>query len=188
MVLGTASSLYDSGDGWPSLRLAIKEAQSGYGDTFLELADLYSGRQEDGTYPNNEFDSGAVIDCLDFAEPRTVDQITADAKRIAEQAPVFGPYIGYGGLTCKYFPETTPVVVTKTATNAPIIVIGTTRDPATPYEWSVGLHQIFKNSRLISLDADGHTGQGRGSACVDEAVDAYLLQDKTPNKNLTCSL
>jgi hypothetical protein len=71
---------------------------------------------------------------------------------------------------------------------APVIVIGTTRDPATPYEWSVGLHQIFKNSKLISLDADGHTGQGRGSACVDNAVDSYLLQGKTPKKNLTCTL
>jgi hypothetical protein len=69
-----------------------------------------------------------------------------------------------------------------------VIVIGTMRDPATPYEWAVGLNKIFKNSKLISLDADGHTGQGRGSACVDEAVDAYLLQYKTPNKNLTCSL
>ncbi len=188
MVLGTASSLYDSGDGWPSLRLAIKEAQAGYGDTFLELADLYSGRQEDGTYPNNEFDSGAVIDCLDFAEPRTVDQITADAKRIAKQAPVFGPYIGYGGLTCKYFPETTPVVVTKTATSAPIIVIGTTRDPATPYAWSVALHKLLTNSQLVTLDGDGHTGQGRGSACIDDAIDAYYLKGTLPPADLRCTL
>jgi hypothetical protein len=70
----------------------------------------------------------------------------------------------------------------------PVIVIGTTRDPATPYDWAVGLHKIFTSSKLISLDADGHTGQGRGSACVDEAVDSYLLQDKSPNKNLTCKL
>jgi hypothetical protein len=69
-----------------------------------------------------------------------------------------------------------------------VIVIGTTRDPATPYEWSVGLHQIFKNSKLISLDADGHTGQGRGSACVDEAVDDYLVQGKTPYRDLICAL
>jgi len=69
-----------------------------------------------------------------------------------------------------------------------VIVIGTTRDPATPYEWSVGLHQIFKNSKLISLDADGHTGQGRGSACVDEAVDSYLLKGISPQKDLRCSL
>jgi hypothetical protein len=71
---------------------------------------------------------------------------------------------------------------------APVIVIGTTRDPATPYEWSVGLHQIFKNSRLISLDADGHTGQGRGSACVDNAVDEYLLQSIYPKGSLECKL
>jgi len=52
----------------------------------------------------------------------------------------------------------------------------------------VGLHKIFTSSKLISLDADGHTGQGRGSACVDNAVDAYLLKGKTPKKNLNCSL
>jgi hypothetical protein len=71
---------------------------------------------------------------------------------------------------------------------APIIVIGTIRDPATPYTWSVSLAKIFTGSRLISLDADGHTGHGRGSACVDDAIDEYLLQGKTPKKNLTCSL
>jgi hypothetical protein len=69
-----------------------------------------------------------------------------------------------------------------------VIVIGTTRDPATPYEWSVGLHEIFKNSKLVSLDADGHTGQGRGSACVDNVVDSYLLKGISPQKNLTCQL
>ena len=60
--------------------------------------------------------------------------------------------------------------------------------PATPYDWAVGLNKIFTSSKLISLDADGHTGQGRGSACVDNAVDIYLLQGKSPKKNLSCQL
>jgi pimeloyl-ACP methyl ester carboxylesterase len=194
IVLGTASALYDDVDGWPKLRTAFLEGQQGYGDTFLDLADQYSGRSSDGSYMSNELDSGAIIDCLDWPDTRSVEETKADAKRFTDAAPVFGPYLAYTNISCKYLTPPTKDKLTRSTNKitsiktAPVIVIGTTRDPATPYEWSVGLHQIFKNSNLISLDADGHTGQGRGSACVDNAVDAYLLQDKTPNKNLTCSL
>lgn len=187
MVVGTASALYDSQTGWPALRDAIKEAQNGYGDGFIALSDQYTGRQEDGTYRSNEFDSGAVIDCLDFADNRSVDQISEDAKAIAKAAPVFGPYIGYGGLTCKFFPQTKPVVVTTTKTSAPIIIIGTTRDPATPYAWAQGLHKLLTNSQLVTLVGDGHTGQGRGIACIDDAIDAYYLQGTLPAANLRCT-
>jgi pimeloyl-ACP methyl ester carboxylesterase len=194
IVLGTASALYDDVDGWPKLRTAFLEGQQGYGDTFLDLADQYSGRSSDGAYRSNELDSGAIIDCLDWPDTRSVEKTKADAKRFTDAAPVFGPYLAYTNIACKYLTPPTKDKLTRSTNKitsiktAPVIVIGTTRDPATPYEWSVGLHQIFKNSKLISLDADGHTGQGRGSACVDNAVDSYLLQDKTPKKNLNCIL
>jgi len=194
IVLGTASALYDDVDGWPKLRTAFLEGQQGYGDTFLDLADQYSGRSSDGSYMSNELDSGAIIDCLDWPDTRSVEKTKADAKRFTDAAPVFGPYLAYTNISCKYLTPPTKDKLTRSTNKitsiktAPVIVIGTTRDPATPYEWSVGLHQIFKNSKLISLDADGHTGQGRGSACVDNTVDAYLLEDKTPYKNLTCAL
>ena len=194
IVLGTASALYDDVDGWPKLRTAFLEGQQGYGDTFLDLADQYSGRSSDGTYMSNELDSGAIIDCLDWPDTRSVEKTKVDAQRFTDAAPVFGPYLAYTNIVCKYLIPPTKDKLTRSTNKitsiktAPVIVIGTTRDPATPYEWSVGLHQIFKNSKLISLDADGHTGQGRGSACVDDAVDIYLLQGKSPKKNLTCSL
>jgi hypothetical protein len=44
-------------------------------------------------------------------------------------------------------------------------------DPATSYEFYVGPHLIFENSKTISLDTDGHTGQGYGIACVVDLVD-----------------
>ena len=66
IVLGTASALYDDVDGWPKLRTAFLQGQQGYGDTFLDLADQYSGRSSNGTYMSNELDSGAIIDCLDY--------------------------------------------------------------------------------------------------------------------------
>jgi pimeloyl-ACP methyl ester carboxylesterase len=194
MVLGTASALYDNLTGWPTLRKAIEEAQQGYGDSFLKLADIYSERQSNGKYLNNQSDSGAVIDCLDWRNSRTDEELQQDVLVYREKAPVLGPYLSYTGLTCKFFPEAKKDSLTR-ATNTikeinttPILVIGTLRDPATPYEWAVGLSKIFRNSTLITLDADGHTGQGRGSECVEKAFDPYLITGKTPQGNISCTL
>jgi pimeloyl-ACP methyl ester carboxylesterase len=194
IVLGIASALYDDVDGWPKLRTAISEALQGYGDSFLDLVDQYTDRSPDGTYISNELDSGAIIDCLDWPDTRTIEETKGDAKRFTDAAPIFGPYLAYTNIACKYLtPPTKDKLTRKTnkitsIKTAPIIVIGTKRDPATPYEWAVGLSKIFTSSKLISLNADGHTGQGRGSACVDNAVDAYLLEGKSPKKNLNCAL
>jgi pimeloyl-ACP methyl ester carboxylesterase len=187
LVLGTASALYDSYEGWPELRMAIGEAVKGYADTFLELADMYSGRQEDGTYASNEFDSGAIIDCLDFGDDRSVRQLQRDAVAISAAAPVFGPYIALSGLTCKYFKTPAPVQVAKTTTNATILIIGTTGDPATPYAWAKGLARLLPNSQLLTYVGDGHTAQGRGNACIDDAVDAFYLKGTLPAKELRCT-
>ncbi len=186
MVLGTASAMYDSATGWPKLRKAISQAQNGFGDRFLELADEYTGRQSDGSYPNNEFDSGAVIDCLDVDEPRTVAQIKRDADIFAEKAPLFGPYLAYGGLTCKYFGQSQEVIIAPTKTTNPVVVIGTTGDPATPYEWAQGLNKLLTNSVLVSLAGEGHTGQGQGNACIDGQIDDFYLRGKVPTTS-TCN-
>jgi len=184
-LLGTAAALYDSATGWPKLRAAIKAVKQGKAGEFLELADNYTGRTEDG-YTTNEFDSGAIIDCLDFAENRSVEEMKVDAQAFAKQAPLFGPYLAYGGLVCQYFetPEATEVVPTRTS--HPIVIISTTGDPATPYEWAQGLHKILTNSVLISLTGDGHTGQGQGNECVDGQVDDYYLSNKNP-KTSSCA-
>jgi len=191
IVIGMASSLYDDVDGWPKLRQAFAESTQNHGDTFLQLADEYTGRNPDGTFRSNDFDSGAVIDCLDWKDRRTIDQFKADVQEFATKAPVFGPYIAFSGVHCRYFPQPTtqraPDSLT-TIKTTPIIVIGTIRDPATPYTWSVSLAKIFTGSRLISLDADGHPGHGRGSACVDSAVDEFLLTGTLPPANLSCDL
>ena len=189
VVLGTASALYDNTSGWPQLRVALREAKLGNGTTFLNLADQYSQRNPNGTYPNNESDASLVIDCLDWQDSRTLAQVQSDAKIFATKAPVFGPYLAYNALSCQYFPKTSATSASiASISTTPIIIVGTTRDPATPYQWAVALHKIIQNSRLISLNADGHTGQGRGSECVDSAIDKYLLTGAIPAKDLACSL
>ena len=188
VVLGTAAALYDRATGWPQLRQAFKRAQSGDGNNFLTLADTYAQRNSDGTYNGNETDAQFVIDCLDWKGPQSTADLVARAKIFALKAPVFGPYLAYSGLSCQFFPKltvTAPVI--KKISTTPIIIVGTTRDPATPYSWALDLHNIILNSHLISLNGDGHTGYGHGSTCVDSAVDHYFLTGVTPARDLTCT-
>ncbi|MBI3429261.1 MAG: alpha/beta fold hydrolase [Actinobacteria bacterium] len=185
IVLGTASALYDPSSGWPRLRAGLREARTGNGTTLLALADDYSRRRSDGTYSTNETDAAFVIDCLDWRGARSTASIKVRAPEFVEKAPVFGPYLAYSGLSCQFLPATSPDAIREIVTT-PIIIIGTTRDPATPYIWAQDLHNIFQNSRLISFEADGHTGYGQGSTCVDSAVDNYFLTGILPTSELTC--
>lgn len=185
IVLGTASALYDSSTGWPQLRVALAQAMRGDGTTFLSLADDYAQRRSDGTYSSNETDAAFVIDCLDWRGPKSTASIKELAIKFAQEAPVFGPYLAYSGLSCQFFPSPTQSVMKKIATT-PIIIIGTTRDPATPYIWAQDLHKTILNSHLISFEADGHTGYGHGSSCVDSAVNQYFLTGILPTSDLTC--
>ena len=187
-VTGIAASLYDPANGWPLLARALSDAIDHKNPGgFLFLADSYNERDQRGHYVSNQTDIAEVISCLDFKDPRTLNQIEGDAKTFSAAAPIFGPYLSYSGLACLYW-QAKPVVgpnLNKITTN-PLLVIGTTRDPATPYKWAQGLHKVLLNSTLITLNGDGHTGANRGSKCVDKAMNTYLLTGKTPLHDLTC--
>ena len=194
VVTGTASALYDDVSGWPSLRTAITQALVGDGTTFAELSDTYSGRNEDGTYKNNENDANVVIECLDWHQRQSNDQIKAKAASFSRSAPVFGPYVAYGGITCNLLNEsigrnqiTTHNLKKIKNIATPVLVIGTTQDPATPYAWAKALSRYIVDSRLITLEAEGHTGYGRVSACVDDAVDMYLITGKLGFREKLCN-
>jgi len=188
VLLGIASALYDSESGWPVLRDAFKEATKGDGESFLTLADEYSGRQKNGRYLSNENDALQVISCLDQNDLETVSAFKKGFTEFAEKAPIFGPYLAYSGLACRYIPglSSTEQIEIMNLKTKPVLIIGTTRDPATPYKWAQSLAKNFSSSTLITLDGDGHTGHGRGSTCVDSAVDRYLLTGITPDGELFC--
>jgi len=192
VVTGTASALYDDVSGWPMLRTAIAEAQNGDGTTFAKLADVYNGRISDGTYSNNENDANIVIECLDWQQSKSNDQIRTSAAAYTKAAPVFGPYVAFSGITCNLLnqainPPTPDNHKISFNTATPVLVIGTTQDPATPYAWAKRLSDYIAGAHLITLKGEGHTGYGRGSACTDDAVDKYLTTGKTPIKNLICT-
>jgi len=185
-IIAIASTLYDNKSGWPNLSEALDEAINKKNPrTLLDLADNYNTRDANGHY-SNENDMAQVISCLDLADNRSIAQITQDGKLLKQKAPVFGPFLTYAGLTCKYWkhsPSKKPAMTSIKTT--PVIVIGVTKDPATPYSWALKLHSILKNSTLITFNGEGHTGHNRGSSCVDNRVDTYLL-GANAGANLSC--
>lgn len=194
VVTGTASALYEPESGWPMLRTAIAQALQGEGTGFARLADKYNGRRNDGTYIDNQNDANPIINCLDWNNSRSNESILVEAQKFAMAAPVFGLYVAYSGITCNFLKvalkrpqistDQNTAQIQKTAT--PILIIGTTQDPATPYAGAVALSKYIKGSRLITFHGEGHTGYGRGSACVDGAVDMYLTTGVIPTTNLSC--
>ena len=187
-ILGIASALYDDVTGWPKLARALNQVLLGDGSLLLELSDEYSGRSQTGKYLSNENDIAPIISCIDWNH--SVE--TASKKSILQiftiVAPTFGPFIADSETFCKFlFPKqdinTRPVVLEG---NASVMIIGTTRDPATPYEWAYSLSRIFPNSFLVTFDAEGHTGQGRSNSCVDGAVTRYLITLKGQSTTVTC--
>lgn len=194
-VLGVAASLYDSANGWPALHDALNLAITNHsGDALLNLSDQYTGRvgstPQTGSYTNKN-DSAFLISCLDFPETRDMQQIEKDATTIAQAAPIFGPYLAYANLACRYWHASPPRMPSLSTIRTPgqILVIGNTKDPATPYRWAEALHGILANSTLLTFNSDGHTAQNRGNACIDNLVDQYftIKHWHAPSQNPSCN-
>ena len=109
-------------------------------------------------------------------------------QEFAEEAPTWGETLAWGGLPCGVWPARSGSGPQKISAegSAPIVVVGTTRDPATIYEWSKRLDDQLSNSVLVSYDGDGHTAYRRSNDCIDTAIDAYYVQGRLPADGLTC--
>lgn len=187
-VLGVVAALYDEGSGWPLLRTALAEAEQGNGQTLLLLADFYTDRNPGGHYTTNSNDAIYAINCLDRPEEKDPAKLRATAEQFSRVAPRFGAYLAWSSLPCglwPYPPEGTPQP-TRAPGSAPILVVGTTRDPATPYRWAQALARELQSGRLLTFEGDGHTAYRRGSRCIDRAVDRYLVDGTLPPEGLRC--
>ncbi|RKN43047.1 alpha/beta hydrolase [Streptomyces hoynatensis] len=174
---------------WEQLREALRAAISqGNGDQLLALADEYNSREPDGSYGTDMF-AFPAISCLDSpAGNATEDEVEENLPAYEEASPTFGRDFAWATLQCAAWPvEPTGAPVTIEAEGAnDIVVVGTTRDPATPYSWAQGLADQLSSGVLLTYDGDGHTAYGGTSPCIDAAVNAYLLEGQTPEEGTTC--
>lgn len=186
LMTAIIAALY-SQESWTYLTMALDQALSGDPQTAFLLADFYYGRNADGTYSDNSAEAFRAYNCMDYpVDTSQADQDAADAL-VKEKAPTIAPY-WQGVDVCEQWPATpTGVRERITAEGAePIVVIGTTNDPATPYEWSVSLAEQLSSGVLVTRVGEGHTGFNKGNDCVDDAVVDYFVTGTVPADGLRC--
>src|SRR5690606_21387789 len=170
---------------WPYLAQAIYLADvQADGTLFQVLADLYLGRQIDGTY-TNQVEAGSFVNFADDAERPDVDAVWAEADAIADVSEYFGEVLR-ASFGCRGTPDPIdPLLLGPAAGAPPILVIGTTGDPATPYDWSVQLAEFLDSAVLYTVEGEGHTAY-TSIACVADVVDAYLIDLEVPDEGGSC--
>ncbi|CAL4859198.1 alpha/beta hydrolase [Microbacterium sp. MM2322] len=185
LVMGIISALYSEGN-WSPLSSALTAVLEGDADEMFGLVDRYYNRY-DGRYLDNSTEAFSAYNCMDY--PADPDDVVAAANaEVAEKAPTFAPYWTSDVSLCDAWPY--PPTGTRSEIHAdgaaPILVIGTTNDPATPYEWSAALAKQLSSGILLTRVGEGHTGFNKGNACIDDAVVAYFEDDKVPAGDLRC--
>ncbi|MFE3324841.1 alpha/beta hydrolase [Streptomyces sp. NPDC059176] len=185
---GIAQALY-SKEFWPLLEQGLDEADGGNGALLLALSDAMNGRSKDGTYSNLQA-ANAAINCVDYKSRYSLEQTKAKLPEFRKTSPVFGDYLGWGLMGCTQWPVPgqweTPDVSAPGA--APILVIGNTGDPATPYEGAKAMvGELGKGVGIeLTYEGEGHGSYNSGNACVQKAVDQYLLDGKVPAAGTVC--
>jgi pimeloyl-ACP methyl ester carboxylesterase len=173
---------------WYILSVALRQAFDGNGGALQGLADLYASRNPGGGYADNGAEAFIAINCLDDPFAIAPRQVADELPVFREASPTFGDVFAWGMVGCSgQVAESTeePIEIDGSGA-APMVVIGTTRDPATPYEWAEALAAQLESAVLVTRDGDGHTGYNVGNDCVDDAVESYLLEGSVPDDGLTC--
>lgn len=181
--------LYSPEQGWPLLSDMLAEVMNGEAKTAFSFADAYNGRQGVGTYADNSTEAFSAYNCRDYTYNDDPERMAAEAEQLAESAPVIGPYFGYGDVGCSNWPYTDGAERQEIHAEgaAPILVVGTTNDPATPYIWAEALADQLESGVLVTYEGEGHTAYNKGSTCVNDVVDDYLINGTVPNADPECS-
>ncbi|WP_442935318.1 alpha/beta hydrolase [Micromonospora sp. CPCC 206061] len=184
ILYAVISSLYTV-DGWEELGKAIGDLAEGDADGVFDLADSYAQRDGSGRY-SNLFDANLAVNCADAPVSPEVSQIRATQSQWRAKYPLFGAPLAVGLLPCAFWPAKRDPYPTGAATGAPpIVVVGTTGDPATPYEQTAKLASMLGVGVVLTWEGEGHTAYPQTN-CVNDAVDKYLIDLSPPPAGQRC--
>jgi pimeloyl-ACP methyl ester carboxylesterase len=181
-----AAELYDQSF-WPDLDRGLTQADTGQGSLLMSFADSYLNRSPDGTY-KNEIEANYAVNCLDHPAPTDLSAYDNLASEYAQASPFFGPSSQYSDLPCAYWPaKPTGTSGPLNVIGAPpILLVGGTNDPATPYAWAVAAHQQIAGSILLTRNGNGHGSYGV-SLCATVAEIRYLVNLTLPADGTVCT-
>jgi pimeloyl-ACP methyl ester carboxylesterase len=184
VLLAAISALYDQKD-WPDLESALAQADSGDATGVFALADQYSQRDPHGGY-TNILDANIAVNCADSASVVGDATVRRALDSWRAKYPLFGTSLALGMLGCQQWRAPRhPLPRVRAAGAPPILVVGTTHDPATPYASAQVLTRELGSATLLTWDGEGHTAYPKTS-CVTRAVDAYLFTVAVPRQGASC--
>jgi hypothetical protein len=186
---GVVMTLYNR-DYWDYAVQGLAGASEGDGYLLTLLADAYLDRAEDGTYKSNIMEAFPAISCIDSPTTPSIARYKAIYEKFVSKAPDFAAGQASGGLLCGVWPyksaDPLPTLVNG-AGAAPILVVGTTGDPATPYAWSERMADLLESGYLLTFVGEGHTAVGGKSACIDDAAITFLVSGTLPPEGTRCN-
>lgn len=183
------SYLYFPSKDYPELRSALRAAVlEKDAAPMLDLLDVRIGRGPDGRFTDNGTDAFYAVTCTDTPFRGGVDEVRRLAADWATRYPTFGESLAWGLLSCADWPAAQEPAITDitAAGSAPILVVGTAHDPATPGPWAISLAESLDNGRLLQWNGRNHTAYREGSSCIDAAIDDYLVRGTLPSTDATC--
>ena len=189
MDVATKAALYRRA-AWPVLGNALALAEQGKGDSLLAIADEYVGRRQNGTF-DTLFQAIGIINCASGIEQRPPSDPAAMLRRIHQQAPRMGHSITLKDLTdpsgrCSDLMPPQRQFPVKYSGNAPIVVVGGTKDPATPIRWATEMTTAMGDSaRMVTYTGEGH-GALLVSKCVSKIEGTVLSKAQLPDRSTVC--
>jgi pimeloyl-ACP methyl ester carboxylesterase len=186
-VAGIIRPLYEDRIWWFLGQALDRALHHGDGTALMFLADAAYGRNPDGTYSNAD-EANTAVNCLDYPVDADPAAMAALDARLQEVAPTLGDHFSHDEITCGVWPHepVSPPAPVDGAGAGPVLVVGGTGDPATPYAWSLALAAQLEGGHLLTRQGEGHGSYLRGNLCVDEVVDGYLLRGVLPAQERTC--
>lgn len=184
---GIITPLYNR-DYWFLLSTALASALDGKGSALMNLADAYASRNPDGSYADNSVEANYSINCLDDPSSVAFDKVPSTYADYDEASPTFGRVFAWSATGCRGIDVTSSEADLPIDGKGadPILVLGTTRDPATPFRWAEALAAQLDSGVLVERDGDGHTAYNAGNECIDVIVEDYLLDGDVPAEGTSC--
>ena len=183
IVAALSEYLYTTEQNWEPLNKALDQAINHRdGSAFV------ASEEQDTSSKNDGGGAFQAVTCLDYPVEGDKTTWAAQYEQAQREAPIFGNTAVGMDLVCSVWGHNGTRKPTQIHARgaAPILVVGTTGDPATPYAWSKSLAEQLDSGQLLTWEGNGHTAYGGDASCVNDAVDAYLISGTMPKKGLTC--
>ncbi|MEU1405500.1 alpha/beta hydrolase [Streptomyces sp. NPDC005728] len=172
----------------------------GWTDLAGRLQDLWQGRVPKPSPPppaqpvphphpyTGEEQAGAVF-CGDSPNPRDPAVYPALEEAAAARAGDAGRLWTWAAVGCISWPTVAADRYRgpwNRPTAHPVLLVGTTYDPATPYADAQALARELADARLLTHDGYGHTALVNPSSCVKTYESRYFVDGTLPPAGTTC--